>query len=74
MDKEQKRMLIDAWTLHGEIIHQISALANMNVSLAYGCIRTAETMIDMIMVNNIRKKEKDVSAGSTHLSSANDGG
>ncbi len=55
MDKEQKKLLVMAWEKQNKILRDIRDLASMNVSLAYGLIRTAETMIDMIEVNNVYK-------------------
>ena len=57
MDKTQKAALVRAWKLHGQILKDIGALAEMNPSIAYGCIRTAEIMIDMMMVDRLRAKE-----------------
>lgn len=60
MDKEQKELLIKAWKLSNHIIHEIRELAFMNENLAYGCLRTAETIIDMRMVDRLRRAEKEV--------------
>mgnify|MGYP001566969463 CR=1 FL=1 len=60
MDKLQQKLLVAAWRKQQKILREIRDLASTNVVLAYGLIRTAETMIDMIMVDNVRKvKEKE---------------
>ena len=57
--KETKQALLQAWRLHKQIIKDIRRLARMNLPLAYGCIRSAEVMLDMIFVASVRKaKEK----------------
>lgn len=61
MDKGQKALLVRAWRKHGLILQELRDLAEMNVSLAYGCIRTAESMIDMIMIR--QSKQPDPSKG-----------
>ena len=61
MDKEQKKALIKGWELENKILRELRDLAEMNITLAYGCIRTAETMIDMIAVaqfQGFNKKEE----------------
>lgn len=57
MDKEQKKNLVDAWGLMGRISEDLHKLATMNTTLAYGCIRSAETLIDMIMVDKLREEQ-----------------
>ena len=60
MDKLQQKLLVAAWGKQQKILREIRDLASINVDLAYGLIRTAETMIDIIMVDNVRKvKEKE---------------
>ena len=59
MDKEQKKALVEAWQLHSKIIREIRDLALMNEALAYGCVRTAETIIDMLMVDKLRETQKE---------------
>jgi len=56
MDKEQKALLVHAWELHAKIVKDIGRLAIMSPLMAYGCIRSAETMIDVLMVDDIRKR------------------
>ena len=58
MDKEQKKLLVKAFELQSKILRDISDLAGMNKSLAYGCIRTAETLIDILMVDDMSKKQE----------------
>ena len=57
INKEQKAALVRAWKLQGQILKDIGALAEMNPPIAYGCIRTAETMVDMLMVDRLRAEE-----------------
>ena len=57
MDKEQKKLLVQAFELQNKILRDIQDLASMNPSLAYGLIRSAETLIDMIIVDNVCKGE-----------------
>ena len=57
MDKEQKKLLVQAFELQNKILRDIKDLPFMNLSLVYGLIRTAETLLDMIMVDNVRKGE-----------------
>ena len=59
MNKIVQRALVGAWEKQHKILREIRDLAEVNVSFAYGCIRTAETMIDMIMVNKSRKLIKE---------------
>ena len=54
MDREQKKALVEAWALHNKILRDIQTLATAHESLAYGCIRTAETIIDGMMVDKLR--------------------
>lgn len=56
MDKEQKALLVQAWELKAKIMKDIGTLAAINPVLAYGCIRAAETLIDMRFVHDVRKK------------------
>lgn len=66
MDKEQKALLVQAWELHTKILKDIGILATMNQSLAYGCIRSAETLIETLMVDNMLKlriAKKEVTDG-----------
>ncbi len=56
--KEEKKLLVEAWDLHHKILDELRKLALMNVSMAYGCIRTAETMTDVIMVDRVRQTQK----------------
>ena len=58
MDKEQKKLLVKAWQLQSKILRDISDLAGMNKPLAYGCIRTAETLIDILLVDEMSKKQE----------------
>lgn len=62
MDKEQKKALVEAWELKSKIMKDIGTLACMNEALAYGCIRASETMIDMIMIDRVRKAEGEDNA------------
>ena len=57
MDKEQKAALVKAWELQGKILQDIGKLAGINKTLAYGCLRTAETIVDMVMVDRLRAEE-----------------
>lgn len=59
MDKEQKKLLVMAWETHHRLLREIRDLACVNIPLAYGLIRTAETMLDVMMVDWIRKEGKD---------------
>jgi len=54
MDKAQKAALVRAWEFKDKILRDIGKLGAINPSIAYGCIRTAETIIDMMMVNRLR--------------------
>jgi len=58
MDKEQEKALRQAWKIHQQILKDIVFLARMNVSLAYGCIDTGKTMVDLMAVDQIRKSDK----------------
>ena len=59
MKKEEKEALARAWTMSHSIIREIRDLAEMNTMLAYAVIRQAETMIDLIFVNNFHKTTKE---------------
>ena len=59
MDKEQKKWLCEAWDKQGKIMAEIRDLAEASPTLAYGLIRSAETMIDMIFVHRAEKALKD---------------
>ena len=59
MTKEQKQALERAWRLHHKIQDDLRKLALLNPPLAYGCIRTAQTMIDMIMIRRVGEKLKN---------------
>ena len=54
MDKEQKKALCEAWKLQSKIMVEIRDLAEMSPPLAYGLVRTAETMVDMIFINKTK--------------------
>lgn len=55
MNKEQQKLLVQAWKLHSKILDDIQRLAAMNVAMAYGCVRTAETLVDLVVSCNIRR-------------------
>lgn len=61
MNKEEQKVLVEAWELQGKIIKEIRDLAIMNEALAYGCIRTAETLVDMMFVDKFRKLQEELS-------------
>lgn len=66
MKVEKQKLLVQAWELEHKILKEIEDLAEMNYCLAYGCIRTAETMIDFIAVAKMGeaiKKGKEVNNG-----------
>lgn len=58
MNKEEQKALVKAWELEHKILREIRDLAEMNYCLAYGCIRTAETMIDVIAVKKMEDAQK----------------
>ena len=60
MNKKEKAAIVKGWEIQQEIIRDITALAQMNEPLAYGAIRTAETIIDMILVHRLDKAQKDI--------------
>ena len=62
MNKEQQKLLVEAWELNHKIISQIKDLAYMNEGLAYGCIRHAETLVDYITICKFRRLEDDIRA------------
>ncbi len=55
MDRKQKQALVRAWRLQHQIVKDIQNLAEMSIPMAYGCIRTAESLIDFQMANGIRQ-------------------
>ncbi len=55
MKKEEEELLMQAWELQHKILQEIRGLAEMNFCLAYGCLRTAETMVDLIAISKIGK-------------------
>ena len=59
MNKEEKEALARAWGMSHSIVREIRDLAEMNTMLAYAVIRQAETIIDLIVVNNFDKAIKD---------------
>ena len=59
MTKEEKEALAGAWKVSNIIIREIRDLAKVNTMLAYGVIRQAETMIDLIFVDNFHKANKE---------------
>ena len=59
MNKEEKEALAGAWKVSNIIIREIRDLAKVNTMLAYGVIRQAETMIDLIFVDNFHKANKE---------------
>ena len=63
MNKEQTKLLVQAWELQGRITEDLERLAHMSPILAYGCIRTAETIVDVIMVNRVRSASKTAGEG-----------
>jgi len=48
MNKEQQKALVKAWELSNKIVSEIIVLTEINERLAYDCIRTAETLIDLM--------------------------
>ena len=56
MNKAEQKLLVEAWEEHGRILSAIKRLAARNVSLAYGVIRTGETIIDMQTVAAVRRE------------------
>ncbi len=59
MKKEERDLLIKAWELEHKILREIRDLAEMNYCLAYGCVRTAETIIDFIAVSGLHKVQQE---------------
>lgn len=59
LDKEQYRAFKKAWLLKGKIEHDIDELAQMNPSLAFGAIRTGETITEMQLLNRIKDAQKN---------------
>ena len=66
MKKEEQKLLVKAWELEHKILREIRDLAEMNYCLAYGCVRTAETLVDFIAVGKMQKALKETpKAGGT---------
>ncbi len=65
MKKEEQKLLVKAWELEHKILREIRDLATMNYTLAYGCIRTAETMVDFIAVAKMHEVQKKAEAQKT---------
>jgi len=58
MDKEQEALLVEAWELQQKINQDLGKLAVMSPTLAYGCIRNAETLIDILTVDKLKEQLK----------------
>ena len=53
LDAEQYRSFKKAWILKGKIEDEVMELANMNISLAYGAVKTSESLIDMVFAKKV---------------------
>lgn len=58
MNADETEALVAAWELHHKILLEIKKLANINPSLAYGVVRTAEIVIDIIFLRRSQEAEK----------------
>ncbi len=59
MEKQQSKSLAKQWQKATGLIEDIEALARSNPILAYGVIRTAETLVDFEMVSRMHQIAKD---------------
>lgn len=55
LTEQETKVLTEAWELKNRLLDEIIGLAHMNPGLAYGLCRSAETMTDMIVVENLRR-------------------
>ena len=60
MEKSEKQALVEAWERSHKIIRDIRNLAEQNTFLAYGVIRQAETIVDIIMVRKAHEANKQI--------------
>jgi len=59
MDSEQKDKLVKAWEMSHNILKEIDALSDINEMMAYGAIRTAEAIVDLKVVNQTTRLQRE---------------